>query len=66
MYSIEHFEVYLLGNKFTVYTNHQALVSAFEKPDQGFACTMVPEVLTKDVIRAQLMHALSRAPLPDG
>ena len=24
-----HFEVYLLGNKVTIYTDHQALVSAF-------------------------------------
>jgi len=26
---VTHFEVYLLGNTFTVYTDHQALVSAF-------------------------------------
>ena len=29
IFAIEHFEVYLLGNQFTVYTDHQALVSAF-------------------------------------
>ena len=29
IFTIEHFEVYLLGNQFTVYTDHQALVSAF-------------------------------------
>ena len=26
---VEHFEMYLLGNKVTVFTDHQALVSAF-------------------------------------
>ena len=29
VYAVTHFEVYLLGNNFTVYTDHQALVSAF-------------------------------------
>ena len=29
IFAVEHFEVYLLGNQFTVYTDHQALVSAF-------------------------------------
>ena len=29
VYAVEHFEVYLLGNKVTVYTDHQALVLAF-------------------------------------
>ena len=29
VYAVEHFEVYLLGNETTVYTDHQALVSAF-------------------------------------
>jgi len=29
VYAVEHFEVYLLGNQTTVYTDHQALVSAF-------------------------------------
>ena len=29
VYAVEHFEVYLLGNSFTVYTDHQSLVSAF-------------------------------------
>ena len=29
VYSVKHFEVYLLGNEFTVYTDHQSLVSAF-------------------------------------
>ena len=29
VYAVEHFEVYLLGNNFTVYTDHKALVSAF-------------------------------------
>ena len=29
VYGVNHFEVYLLGNAFTVYTDHQALVSAF-------------------------------------
>ena len=29
VYAVNHFEVYLLGNDFTVYTDHQALVSAF-------------------------------------
>ena len=29
VYAVTHFEVYLLGNSFTVYTDHQALVSAF-------------------------------------
>lgn len=27
IFAIEHFEVYLLGNQFTVYTDHQALAS---------------------------------------
>ena len=29
VYAVEHFEVYLLGSEFTVYTDHQSLVSAF-------------------------------------
>ena len=29
VYSLEHFQVYLLGNRVTVYTDHQALVSSF-------------------------------------
>ena len=29
VYPVEHFEVHLLNNEFTVYTDHQALVSAF-------------------------------------
>ena len=29
VYVVTHFEVYLLGNSFTMYTDHQALVSAF-------------------------------------
>jgi len=29
VYAVEYFEVYLLGNEFTVYTDHQSLVSAF-------------------------------------
>lgn len=29
VYVMEHFEVYLLGNQFTVYTDHQSLVGAF-------------------------------------
>ena len=29
MFALEHFQVYLLGNKVTVYTDHQALVSSF-------------------------------------
>ena len=29
IFAVKHFEVYLLGNQFTVYTDHQALVSAF-------------------------------------
>ena len=29
VYAVTHFEVYLLGNSFTAYTDHQALVSAF-------------------------------------
>ena len=29
VYTVEHFEVYLLGNDFTVYTDHKSLVSAF-------------------------------------
>jgi len=29
VYAVEHFEVYLLGSDFTVYTDHKSLVSAF-------------------------------------
>ena len=29
MFALEHFQVYLLGNKVTVFTDHQALVSAY-------------------------------------
>ena len=29
VFALEHFQVYLLGNRVTVYTDHQALVSSF-------------------------------------
>ena len=29
VYAVKHFEVYLSGNSFTVYTDHKSLVSAF-------------------------------------
>ena len=29
VFAVGHFEVYLLGNKVTIYTAHQALISAF-------------------------------------
>ena len=29
VYALEHFQIYLLGSKVTVYTDHQALVSSF-------------------------------------
>ena len=29
VFAVKSFEVYLLGNPFTLYTDHQALVSAF-------------------------------------
>jgi len=29
IFGVEHFKVYLLGNKVTIFTDHQALVSAF-------------------------------------
>jgi len=29
VFAVEHFEVYLLGNMFTIFTDHQILVSAF-------------------------------------
>ena len=29
VYAVDHFELYLLANQVTVYTDHQALVSAF-------------------------------------
>ena len=29
LYTLEHFQVYLIGSKVTVYTDHQALVSSF-------------------------------------
>ena len=29
VFAVGHFEVYMLGNKVTVYTDHQAFVSAF-------------------------------------
>ena len=29
VFGVEYFEVYLLGNKVTIFTDHQALVSAF-------------------------------------
>ena len=37
VYAITHFDVYLLGNSFMVYTDHQALVSAFITHMKRFA-----------------------------
>ena len=48
IFALNHFEVYLLGHKITVYTDHQALASGyiiFERPIKRIAIQMVFENL---------------------
>ena len=46
IFAVDHFEVYLLGNHFTVYTDHPALVSAFivhlKSQTRGLVSSVVP------------------------
>ena len=79
VYSVEHFEVYLLSNEFTVYTDHQALVNAFlvhlKSQTKGLLARWYLR-LARFLLKMQLEHkpgsvnaavdALSRAPLPVG
>ena len=79
VYSVEHFEVYLLGNEFTVYTDHQSLVSAFlvhlRSQTKGLLAQWYLR-LARFLPKMKLEHkpgtvnaaddALSRAPIPGG
>ena len=79
VYSVEHFEVYLLGNEFTVYTDHQSLVSAFlvhlKSQTKGLLARWYLR-LARFLPKMRLEHkpgtvntaadALSRAPIPGG
>ena len=79
VYSVEHFEVYLLGNEFTVYTDHQALVSAFLMHLKGQRKGLLVRWylrLARFLPKMRLEHkpsavntaadAISRAPIPAG
>lgn len=79
VYAVEHFKVYLLGNDFTVYTDHQALVSAFlvhlKSRNKGlFArwylrlARLLPKMKLeyKPGVTNTAADALSRAPGSDG
>ena len=78
VYAVNHFEVYLLGNDFTVYTDHQALVSAFiphmKSQVKGLLARwylrlsrFLPKMKLqyKPGITNKVADALSRAPLPN-
>jgi len=45
IFGVEHFEVYLLGNKVTVFINHQALVSAFLTYLKSQTKTLVSQIV---------------------
>ena len=77
VYAVNHFEVYLLGNDFTVYTDHQALVSAFiphlKSQVKGLLARwylrlsrFLPKMKLqyKPGVANKVADALSRAPLP--
>ena len=78
VYAVNHFEVYLLGNNFTMYTDHQALVGAFiphmKSQVKGLLARWylrLARFLPKMKLQYkpgnanQAADALSRAPLPD-
>ena len=79
VYSVGHFEVHLLGNEFTVYTDHQSLVSAFlvhlKSQTKGLLARWYLR-LARFLPKMKLKHkpgtfnaavdALSRAPIPGG
>ena len=77
VYSVIHFEVYLLGNAFTVFTDHQALVTAFlphmKSQVKGLLATwylklapFLPKMMMeyKPGSANKVADALSRAPQP--
>ena len=77
VYSVTHFEVYLLGNTFTVYTDHRALACAFlphmKSQVKGLLARwylklapFLPKVMLeyKPGSAKSVADALSRAPLP--
>ena len=77
MYAVEYFEVYLLGNQFTVYTDHQSLVSAFlthmKSQSRGILARWylrISRFLPKMTLEYKpgtanvVADSLSRAPLP--
>ena len=46
VYRVEHFEVYLLGNKVTIFTDHQALVSdSFEESNKRIIGMLVSQIV---------------------
>ena len=73
VYAVEHFEVYLLGNETTVYTDHQALLSHMKSQTKGvlarwwriarFLPTLRIEY--KPGVTNNVADALSRAPVSD-
>ena len=77
VYAVEYFEVYLLGNQFTVYTDHQSLVSAFlthmKSKSRGILAQWylrISRFLPKMMLEYKpgtanvVTDSLSRAPLP--
>ena len=76
VFALEHFQVYLLGNKVTVFTDHQALVSAYipylKSQTKGLLARwylrlspFLPNLTLehKPGKANQAAHALSRSPL---
>lgn len=76
VFAVEHFEVYLLGNKTVVYTDHQALVSAFlshmKSQTKGLLARWYLRFLPNIQLEYKPGHAnaaadaLSHSPMPAG